>query len=91
MEAFSAYVGYAPDLVAARGTNGEDGYVCRADEQSVPHDLPAAECPHEFAIPLYDSEHNVIGEFHMSCGGHFSGGMTIEEAKEAVAAGEELT
>lgn len=86
-----AYVGYEPDLVAARGTNGEHGYVCRADEQSVPHDLPAAECPHEFAIPLYDSEHNVIGEFHMSCGGHFSGGMTIEEAKEAVAAGEALT
>ena len=86
-----AYVGYEPDLVAATGTNGEHGYICRADEQSVPHDLPAAECPHEFAIPLYDSEHNVIGEFHMGCGGHFSGGMTIEEAKEALAAGEELT
>ena len=90
-DVLSAYVGYAPDLVAARGTNGGHGYICRADEQFVPHDLPAAECPHEFAIPLYDSEHNVIGEFHMSCGGHFSGGMTIEEAKEAVAAGEELT
>ena len=86
-----AYVGYEPDLVTARGTNGEHGYICRADEQFVPHDLPAAECPHEFMIPLYDSEHNVIGEFRMSCGGHFSGGMTIEEAKEAVAAGEELT
>jgi len=27
----------------------------------------------------------------MSCGGHFSGGTTIEEAKEALAAGEDLT
>lgn len=87
----TAYVGYEPDLEAAIGTNGEEGYICDEDRQSVPHDLPAAECPHEFMIPLYDSEHNVIGEFGMSCGGHFSGGMTIEEAKAAVAAGEDLS
>lgn len=87
----AAYVGYEPDLVSARGTNGERGYVCYEDEQFIPHNLPAAECPHEFMIPLYDSEHNVIGEFGMSCGGHFSGGMTIEEAKAAVAAGEDLS
>lgn len=87
----TAYVGYEPDLEAAIGTNGEEGYICDEDRQSVPHDLPAAECPHEFMIPLYDSEHNVIGEFSMSCGGHFSGGMTIEEAKAALAAGEDLS
>ena len=87
----AAYVGYEPDLVSARGTNGERGYICYEDEQFIPHNLPAAECPHEFMIPLYDSEHNVIGEFGMSCGGHFSGGMTIEEAKAAVAAGEDLS
>lgn len=87
----TAYVGYEPDLEAAIGTNGEEGYICDEDRQSVPHDLPAAECPHEFMIPLYDSEHNVIGEFGMSCGGHFSGGMTIEEAKAALAAGEDLS
>lgn len=87
----TAYVGYEPDLEAAIGTNGEEGYICDEDRQSVPHDLPASECPHEFMIPLYDSEHNVIGEFSMSCGGHFSGGMTIEEAKAAVAAGEDLS
>lgn len=87
----TAYVGYEPDLEAAIGTNGEEGYICDKDRQSVPHDLPAAECPHEFMIPLYDSEHNVIGEFSMSCGGHFSGGMTIEEAKAALAAGEDLS
>lgn len=87
----AAYVGYEPDLVSARGTNGERGYICYEDEQFIPHNLPAAECPHEFMIPLYDSEHNVIGEFSMSCGGHFSGGMTIEETKAAVAAGEDLS
>lgn len=87
----TAYVGYEPDLQAAIGTNGEEGYICDEDRQSVPHDLPASECPHEFMIPLYDSEHNVIGEFAMSCGGHFSGGMTIEEAKAALAAGEDLS
>lgn len=89
--ALAAYVGYEPDLVSARGTNGERGYTCNEDEQFLPHDLPASECPHEFMVPLYDSEHNVIGEFSMSCGGHFSGGMTIEEAKAAVAAGEDLS
>lgn len=89
--ALDAYVGYEPDLVAASGTNGERGYVCNEDEQFIPHNLPASECPHEFTIPLYDSEHNVIGEFSMSCGGHFSGGMTIEEAKAALAAGEDLS
>ena len=87
----TAYVGYEPDLEAAIGTNGEEGYICDEDRQSVPHNLPASECPHEFMIPLYDSEHNVIGEFAMSCGGHFSGGMTIEEAKAALAAGEDLS
>ena len=87
----TAYVGYEPDLGAAIGTNGKEGYICDEDRQSVPHNLPASECPHEFMIPLYDSEHNVIGEFSMSCGGHFSGGMTIEEAKAALAAGEDLS
>lgn len=87
----AAYVGYEPDLEAAIGTNGEHGYIFGEDQLSAPHNLPASECPHEFMIPLYDSEHNVIGEFAMSCGGHFSGGMTIEEAKAALAAGEDLS
>ncbi|SFP89642.1 Signal transducer regulating beta-lactamase production, contains metallopeptidase domain [Oscillibacter sp. PC13] len=84
------YVGYEPDLVAARGTQGESGYICRADEAGIPHNLPKEICPHEFTVPLYDAEHNVIGEFPMGCGGHFSGGMTMEEAKAALAAGEDL-
>lgn len=84
------YVGYAPDLIAAQGAKGESGYICEADEETLPHDLPVDECPHEFLIPLYDSEHNVIGEFPVSCGGHLNPaatGMTIDEAKAAVAAG----
>ena len=44
--------------------------------------FPHRSAPHEFTI-LYDSEHNVIGEYSMSCGGHSPGGTTIEEAKEA--------
>lgn len=78
------YVGYAPDLIAAQGTNGESGYICKADREALPHDLPADECPHEFLIPLYDREHNVIGEFPVDCGGHLNPaatGMSVEEAK----------
>lgn len=81
------YVGYNPDLVASVGTKGEEGYTRRADVYALPHDLPADQCPHEFTVPLYDSEGTVIGEFPVSCGGHFNGssGMSIEEAKEAIA------
>lgn len=82
------YVGYQPDLVASSGTHGEFGYTRPADEVSP--NLPAAECPHEFLIPLYDSEGNEIGKCELSCGGHISeSGMTIEEAKEAIANGAE--
>ena len=87
----SAYVGYQPDLVAARKIGDQQGYISRAEEEALPSGLPAEECPHEFQLSLYDSEHQVIGTYSISCGGHFSGGMTIEEAKEAVARGEDLT
>ena len=87
----SAYVGYQPDLVAARKIGDQQGYISRAEEEALPSGLPAEECPHEFHLSLYDSEHQVIGTYSVSCGGHFSGGMTIEEAKEAVARGEDLT
>lgn len=80
------YVGYQPDLVTSSGTHGEFGYTRPADEVSP--NLPAAECPHEFLIPLYDSEGNEIGKCELSCGGHMSeSGMTIEEAKAALANG----
>lgn len=79
------YVGYHPDLVRAKGTHGELGYTRETDVYALPHNLPADQCPHEFTVPLYDSEGNVIGEFPVGCGGHFSGGMTIDEAKEALA------
>ena len=84
--ALANYVGYSPDLIAAVGTHGESGYIRDADTDVIP-DLSVEECPHEFMVPLYDSEGEVIGEFAVSCGGHFNGGMTIEEAKAAVAAG----
>lgn len=87
----SAYVGYQPDLVAARKIGDQQGYISRAEEEALPSGLPAEECPHEFHLSLYDSEHQVIGTYSVSCGGHYSGGMTIEEAKEAVARGEDLT
>lgn len=80
------YVGYQPDLLLSTGTNGESGYTRPADEVSP--NLPAAECPHEFLIPLYDSEGNEIGKCELSCGGHMSEtGMTIDEAKAAIANG----
>lgn len=82
----AAAVGEAPTLTAAVGTNGEHGYIRRSDESSLPHGLPADQCPHTFTIPLYDSEGTVIGEFSMSCGGHIStAGKTIDEVKAEVA------
>lgn len=80
------FVGYYPDLYSARGVGGQSGYIRERDILALPS-LSAEECPHEFMVPLYDSEGEIIGEYAVGCGGHFSGGMTIEEAKEAVAAG----
>lgn len=80
------YVGYAPDLHRNSGTHGEPGYTRLADE-AIPN-LPEAECPHEFLIPLYDSEGNEIGKCDLNCNGHIiEKGMTIEEAKAALANG----
>lgn len=85
------YVGYRPDLVAGyQGINGKSGYISELDEAKLPRDLPADQCPHEFLIPLYDSEHNEIDKFPTGCGGHLNPaatGMTIEEAKAAIANG----
>ncbi len=48
---------------------------------------PAA-CPHAWGLPLYDREGNVIGTYEIGCGGHMDfGGMTVEEAKTALAEG----
>ena len=77
------YVGYNPDLTAALGTRGEAGYVRDADSAALPS-LPAETCPHEFMVPLYDSEGTVIGEFVVGCGGHFSGGATVDAVKTAL-------
>lgn len=92
-DGFSGYVGYYPDLHAARGTKGELGYIYDPDEAALPHNLPKDECPHSFLVPLYDKEHKEIGKFEMSCGGHMmedvvSKGLSLEEAKAALASGE---
>ena len=80
------YVGYAPDLVSAQGTQGESGYIREAEIDALPN-LPKEECPHTFTVPLYDSEGRVIGEFAVSCGGHYSETMTLEEARAAALEG----
>lgn len=92
-DGFSDYVGYYPDLHAAHGTKGELGYIYNPDEAALPHNLPKDECPHSFLVPLYDKEHKEIGKFEMSCGGHMmedviSKGLSLEEAKAALASGE---
>lgn len=82
----AGYVGYAPDLVSAQGTQGESGYIREAEIDALPN-LPKEKCPHTFTVPLYDSEGRVIGEFAVSCGGHYSETMTLEEARAAALEG----
>lgn len=82
----SSFVGYKPDLVSAVGTHGESGYIRMAETQTLPRMLEK-DCPHEFIVPLYDSEGTVIGEFSVGCGGHLSETMTLEEAREAALKG----
>lgn len=82
----SSFVGYKPDLVSAQGTHGERGYIRDAEIDAIP-DFLEKDCPHEFIVPLYDSEGTAIGEFSVGCGGHLSETMTLEEAREAALKG----
>lgn len=67
----SETIGYEPDLIAATGTNGEDGYVRGTDLDgpvpSSPEEAIAMQSPNGRYIPLYESDgKTVIGEFYIS-------------------------
>jgi len=70
-DSLAQYVGYYPDLMSAKATNGKQGYIYFNDQnrQSLVG-LTEEECPHEVSIPVYDSEGIKIGEMPMGCGGH---------------------
>lgn len=85
------YVGFAPDLrhMAAYPYEGRpEGYIRDSELQEggeALRGLSRAACPHEYIIPLYDQEGNVIGEYKGACQGHLdTTGMTVEEAKAAL-------
>nr|WP_325293717.1 hypothetical protein [uncultured Oscillibacter sp.] len=87
----SEYVGYWPDLthMAEYPPEGRpEGYIRDSELQKggdALQGLSEEACPHEYTIPLYDAEGNVIGEYKGACGGHLdTSGMTMEEVKEAV-------
>ncbi len=88
------YVGYWPDLehlAEYPPENRPDGYIRRSElqkEGAKLNGLSAEECPHEYVIPLYDSEGNVIGEYKAGCNGHYdTEGLTLEEAREVIMRG----
>ncbi len=84
-----------PDLLAAVGTNGENGYIATADSGlSWSPDLNLNGAYLNWVeenniagwmIPLYDQEHNVIGEFECGTGNRPAGGkiLSYEEVLEA--------
>lgn len=64
-------IGYEPDLIAATGTNGTDGYVRGTDLEgpipSSPEEAIAMQSTNGRYIPLYESDgETVIGEFYIS-------------------------
>lgn len=89
-------LGYEPDLIAATGTGGQDGYVREEDlqgpdvttpEEAVAYMENLKALPPSCTIPLYDQEGNVIGEFRGD--NPYSGGNqkhydSLEEARAAV-------
>ncbi len=87
-ELLAEYVGYNPDLrhLAAYPPEGRpEGYYRESDMAALPKNLPESECTHDYTIPLYDSEGNVIGEYKVGCSGHYeTSGMTLEEAREVI-------
>ena len=88
------YVGYWPDLehLAAYPPEGRPaGYIRESELQKggeALRGLSKEACPHEYKIPLYDSEGNVIGEYKVGCQGHYdTEGLTLEEAREVIMRG----
>lgn len=93
-ETLAGYVGYRPDLSYRAEYPHERrpaGYV-RESEYHVPEHT-AAECQKEYAIPLYNPEGEVIGQYLLDCGGRHidTTGMSIEDVKAAIAAGAATT
>ena len=91
----SEYVGYWPDLEHMAEYPPEDrpeGYIRDEELQKggeALHGLSEEACPHEYTIPLYDSEGKVIGEYKGGCQGHLdTTGMTMEEVRAALERGE---
>ena len=94
-------LGYEPDLIAAIGTEGQDGYVREEDfpgsdvttpEEAVAYMESLKSLPFTYTIPLYDQEGNVIGEFRVDNpygGGNQKHDDSLEEARAAVIEGDE--
>ena len=90
-------VGHEPDLMAAVGTNGEKGYISMEESQlkwsPTPEEILAYQNWMEennvggYLIPLYDSEHHVIGEFQVGGGESGRRIVSYEEYKAAKANG----
>ncbi len=87
--------GYDPDLLSVVGTNGERGYISTKESNITAADSPEEAAAYTnwveenhvtgYTIPLYDKDHNVIGEFQVGESG--PGSKTLEEIKEAKAQG----
>jgi beta-lactamase regulating signal transducer with metallopeptidase domain len=89
-------MGYQPDLVAALGTEGQNGYIRESEipgedvttlEEAAEHMAYMSTLPPYIMIPLYDQEGNVIGEFPISnsvSGEDFDSWEAAREALEAL-------
>lgn len=89
-----------PDLEAAIGTEGEEGYISTAEdstwvlrgddteEHNACYDWIRETNVTGFIIPLYDKDHHAIGEFQIGIGNRRNGMVkTSEEMMEAKAMG----
>lgn len=92
-DSMAGAVGYSPELIAVMATNGQSGYAKKTEFNFASQH--AQQDPASSVISVYDLDGKAVGEFKFGVGQSSNdpafAGLSIEEAREKLAAGSNHT